>query len=246
MQQQPYTDQELALIEAIHAAPRDDQPRLAYADWLEQHGAGDYSEFIRLQCQQPYVGISRRGQDQGERSLRWDFPWEDKTAAERLQRLLDLLPGICRAKRFADMEHLICCTEYYRGLPLFEIEEGDWGLPMRVVDGDSFNLSPLARIDLSLYTYRSHLAEWLKHPLMFRVDVLRIWLHPAYEDKPDDEEDKDWDVEFVESDIRLLADWPLLDRLETLNLCRPISPFAEELVKELLEPRVDVDTSYGQ
>lgn len=90
------------------------------------------------------------------------------------------------------------------------------------------------------------LTKWLEHPVIYRADVLRIWLHPAYEDKSDNEEDKDWDVEFVESDIRLLADWPLLDQLETLNLCRPISPFAEELVEELLEPRVDVDTSHGQ
>jgi len=30
---QPYTDDELSLIDAIHAAPHDDGPRLAYADW---------------------------------------------------------------------------------------------------------------------------------------------------------------------------------------------------------------------
>ena len=60
MQQQPYTADELSLIEAIHAAPHDDGPRLAYADWLEAHGAGDYAEFVRLQCQKPNVGICNR------------------------------------------------------------------------------------------------------------------------------------------------------------------------------------------
>lgn len=242
--QQPYTDQEMALIEAIHAAPRDDQPRLAYADWLEQHGAGDYAEFIRLQCQQPYIGIE--GKQHPRESLSWDSSYKDKAWSNRLQRLIDLFPGIYRTDRFASLAELLFHEEFYRGLPVLTIEDGDCGMPMRVVNGNSFNLPPLARVDLSLHTYQSRLAEWLNHPLMFRVDVLRIWLHPADENEPDEEEeDKDWDVEFMESDIRLLANWPLLDRLETLNLCRSISPFAEELVEELLRPRVDVDTDYG-
>jgi uncharacterized protein (TIGR02996 family) len=43
-----------ALLRAIEAAPDDDLPRLAYADWLEEHAASDAdrarAEFIRLQC----------------------------------------------------------------------------------------------------------------------------------------------------------------------------------------------------
>jgi uncharacterized protein (TIGR02996 family) len=60
MQQQPYTNDELTLIDAIHAAPHDDGPRLAYADWLEAHEAAVYAQFIRLQCQKPYIGICNR------------------------------------------------------------------------------------------------------------------------------------------------------------------------------------------
>jgi uncharacterized protein (TIGR02996 family) len=36
-------------FEAIIATPDDDTPRLAFADWLEEHGDGDRAEFIRVQ-----------------------------------------------------------------------------------------------------------------------------------------------------------------------------------------------------
>jgi uncharacterized protein (TIGR02996 family) len=39
-----------ALLQAILAAPDDDAPRLAYADWLEEHYQPDRAEFIRIQC----------------------------------------------------------------------------------------------------------------------------------------------------------------------------------------------------
>jgi uncharacterized protein (TIGR02996 family) len=234
---QPYSDEELSLIDAIHAAPRDDGPRLAYADWLEAHGAGDYAEFIRLQCQKPIIGIE--GRHCPRKSLSWAFPWGDKAAEERLQKLLALLPEIYRTERFEGLAQLRFYEEYYRGLPLLEIEEGDWGLPMGVVDGSSFKLPPLARVRLSLHAYRSRLAEWLNHPLMVRVDELRLWLHrPAVD--ADDEQEEEFDV----PEIRTLASWPLLDRLTTLNLCRPVTPEAEPLIAQLLEPRVFVDTSY--
>ena len=38
------------LMGAILDAPEDDVPRLAYADWLEEHGYDARAEFIRLQC----------------------------------------------------------------------------------------------------------------------------------------------------------------------------------------------------
>src|SRR5262245_46469125 len=40
-----------ALLEAVFADPRDDAPRLAYADWLAHHGEPLYAEFIHLQVQ---------------------------------------------------------------------------------------------------------------------------------------------------------------------------------------------------
>ena len=40
-----------ALLAAIIAHPAEDVPRLAYADWLDEHGHPERAEFIRLQCE---------------------------------------------------------------------------------------------------------------------------------------------------------------------------------------------------
>ena len=40
-----------ALLAAILDSPDDDLPRLAYADWLEEHGEQDRAEFVRLQLE---------------------------------------------------------------------------------------------------------------------------------------------------------------------------------------------------
>jgi uncharacterized protein (TIGR02996 family) len=41
-----------ALVAAICANPEEDTPRLMFADWLDEHGAPERAEFIRLQCEQ--------------------------------------------------------------------------------------------------------------------------------------------------------------------------------------------------
>jgi uncharacterized protein (TIGR02996 family) len=38
-------------LQAILASPDDDTSRLAYADWLEEHGRSERAAFIRVQCQ---------------------------------------------------------------------------------------------------------------------------------------------------------------------------------------------------
>lgn len=43
-------------LTAIASNPDDDLPRLVYADWLDEHGDPDRSEFIRLQCHTAHVG----------------------------------------------------------------------------------------------------------------------------------------------------------------------------------------------
>jgi uncharacterized protein (TIGR02996 family) len=40
-----------ALEAAVRASPTDDAPRLAYADWLDEHGRPDRAAFIRVQCE---------------------------------------------------------------------------------------------------------------------------------------------------------------------------------------------------
>jgi uncharacterized protein (TIGR02996 family) len=76
-------DQEAALLAAIAAHPEEDTPRLAYADWLDEHAADlpepasarIRAEFIRVQCavkkaetlpaeqQRPHVHLWRRQQE---------------------------------------------------------------------------------------------------------------------------------------------------------------------------------------
>lgn len=40
-----------ALFRAICENPREDMPRLVYADWLQENGKPERAEFIRLQCE---------------------------------------------------------------------------------------------------------------------------------------------------------------------------------------------------
>src|SRR5438270_5082202 len=42
---------ESALLAAIRAVPEDDDPRLVYADWLDEHAQPKRAEFIRVQCE---------------------------------------------------------------------------------------------------------------------------------------------------------------------------------------------------
>jgi uncharacterized protein (TIGR02996 family) len=44
-------DEQQAFIAAICAAPKDDIPRLVYADWLDENGQPEQAEFIRVQCE---------------------------------------------------------------------------------------------------------------------------------------------------------------------------------------------------
>ncbi|QDU20250.1 TIGR02996 domain-containing protein [Urbifossiella limnaea] len=39
-----------ALLAAVAARPRDDTPRLVFADWLDDHGDPDRAAFVRVQC----------------------------------------------------------------------------------------------------------------------------------------------------------------------------------------------------
>jgi uncharacterized protein (TIGR02996 family) len=82
---------EPALLSAITAHPDEDTPRLAYADWLTEHGNPTRAEFIRVQCR--LADLAPNHPD-----------WVDLT--ERQDELLvrikpqNLGAGLTRAKRF--------------------------------------------------------------------------------------------------------------------------------------------------
>src|SRR5579883_238929 len=57
-EQQSSSEQE-AVLEAIFDLPEDDTPRLAYADWLDEHGQSARAEFIRVQVELAQLAESR-------------------------------------------------------------------------------------------------------------------------------------------------------------------------------------------
>ena len=46
-----HPDDERAFLDAVHADPSADAPRLIYADWLDENGEPERAEFIRVQCE---------------------------------------------------------------------------------------------------------------------------------------------------------------------------------------------------
>jgi uncharacterized protein (TIGR02996 family) len=47
-----------ALLRSVVAAPDDDAPRLVFADWLDENGAPERAEFIRVQCRLAQSGVA--------------------------------------------------------------------------------------------------------------------------------------------------------------------------------------------
>lgn len=54
-----FTDDRQALLNAIIAKPEDDAPRLAYADWLDEHDQPERAEFIRVEVERAHTGLIR-------------------------------------------------------------------------------------------------------------------------------------------------------------------------------------------
>lgn len=54
-------DDGTALLAAIRLHPDEDVPRLAYADWLDEHGQPERAEFCRVQCELAKMGHRAEG-----------------------------------------------------------------------------------------------------------------------------------------------------------------------------------------
>lgn len=238
MAKEALSTDELGLLEAIHADPRNDGVRLVYADWIEEHGQPEYAEFIRLQCQKPYIGVVYHPPGEPQVSSNFHMPYEDQDAWSRLDRLLALAPHAYRIDRPGAW-----WEELYRGLPLLQEERWNDGLLDRI--------GPAARVSLDLHT--SDLARWLNHPIMQRVEILRIW--PEF--PPDAERDADFTMnshydQFWADNIPLLDASPLIDRLQELHPCgcRSTGEWTAQsqenvkMCREFLEPRVFVEYSW--
>ena len=56
-----FSDEELALIDAIHAEPRWTKHRDAYSQWCKGHNLHDLGDLIHIQCVEPTFELSTRG-----------------------------------------------------------------------------------------------------------------------------------------------------------------------------------------
>jgi uncharacterized protein (TIGR02996 family) len=82
-----------AFLQAIVASPGDDNPRLIYADWLEERGDRDRAEFIRVQCDLAQLSKSDPRRRQPERR-------EQELLALRRQEWVAPLGGTVRNVAF--------------------------------------------------------------------------------------------------------------------------------------------------
>ncbi len=231
--------EEIALIADIHADPKNDAPRLAYAAWLARNSIPDIAEFIRVQCQPPYIRLDTYD---GVRRSFDDSDMEGSEVADRAIALLDRIPAGLRYPKAGE--------SYSRGLPVYEEEVDDDHLALpweKILRGGN----PLARFSIRVRT--ANLALWLQHPCMARVDVLHILPDFPPEDEPDEDSTMNSHRDaFWEENILILAASPLIDRLEELHPhgCQSVLHLTERsrhnmaLCKRLLEPRVHVEYSY--
>jgi uncharacterized protein (TIGR02996 family) len=98
------TPEREGLLDAIRKDPHDDLPRLAYADWLDDHGFAERSEFIRTQIKLAQLKkgdpehdelmkrqdelLKKHGRAWAEEDLLEYFPREDGVRRGRLNHLL--------------------------------------------------------------------------------------------------------------------------------------------------------------
>jgi hypothetical protein len=217
--------------------------RMVWADWLEDHGATEHAEFIRLQCQKPYITLSYLDPHQPTMGIYHDFPRDETTAQARLDRLTALLPPIYHSDRYERQRSIYFPEEHVRGLPLNQVTAYTIEFAHSLLTG----MSHFARLDIFLETDR--LTDWLAHPIMSRVD--RLHIVPQIPSSADEDDHRGRSDAFWAEQIPILAASPLLDRLEELNphecdsRClsdRGIQNMAR--FKALIEPRVKVDYDY--
>jgi uncharacterized protein (TIGR02996 family) len=105
--------EEEILLAAIDANRHDDAPRLAYADWLQEHGEEDKAEFVRLEYQlrrarvrleelQPSLGAEWIGKVMGTASVVLvSYPPQQKINCIKIIRELTGV-GLAEAKKMSE------------------------------------------------------------------------------------------------------------------------------------------------
>jgi uncharacterized protein (TIGR02996 family) len=88
------TRTEEALLAAVTAAPEDDLPRLAYADFRGEQGDDGRAEFIRVQIELARVGEAAL--PDGTAGMRTGCPEDDRRERALRRRERELLSSVCR------------------------------------------------------------------------------------------------------------------------------------------------------
>jgi uncharacterized protein (TIGR02996 family) len=204
--------QELALLAAIHEAPRDDSLRLVYADWLEERG-NPLGELVRWQVsskRRVAVHVGRTGTRfagllgprQGE-ALSPDAP-RFSLDEGRLRDII--LPQADRWLRPFPPESRHCKPQacFERGIPCVEWS-GHYILDLGPLQAIGRRLLPHLRVNgliLPLDSLRVGVESVLGHPALTRVNRLAV--------------PKEAGPELLQAFISRLADTDLPDRLERL------------------------------
>lgn len=237
-----FTDEELALINAIHADPRNDAPRLAYADWCDDHGLEDVAEFIRIQCGEPYFKLDTADDVVRLSNDSWEVKHREPV---RIDRGIEVLNKLYGTPRYPKLRRRYW-EEYVRGIPVYQEEFDDSAL-VRPLEELIRGSSPLARFDLTLTTVR--LALWLAHPIMLITDRLQVVAAFPADATPDPDGTMNSHCDrYWAENIPVLAGSSVIDRLEELNPCGCDSTGERTaqsaknmgLCRELIEPRVQV------
>jgi uncharacterized protein (TIGR02996 family) len=85
------------LLSAIHADPRNDSPRIAYADWLEANGQAEVAAFIRIHCREPYFKLDSADDTA---KLSHDTWWVQREDKPRVDRAIELFSRIYGTERY--------------------------------------------------------------------------------------------------------------------------------------------------
>jgi len=151
MRNRIFTDEEIALLNAIHANPSENSLRLAYADWLEQHAASEYAEFIRLHCSPDNADSDRAKELQYSHGPAW-------------------------AKPFPKSFHIT----YERGLPITWLQPNLWTLDRltKLIQTVSPRLRFILMLKERTLFHRVAGEAVFDHPIMGRVARFRVC--PAY------------------------------------------------------------------
>ena len=207
----------LAFMKRITDDPDDDLPRLVFADWLDEHGRGEYAEFIRLQ-----IDRARRGEAAPSARERELFDRNE-------ERWLQVIPDGFREG-----------IEFRRGFV------NDVTIPARFITGFNDAITELVPPpDHIRVTEAAEDVYFFFHPeapVLERITDLSL---PPQRDEEDDEESPVLLRRADATRIRTCSGWPRLRSLDLEN-CRLGDPGARELFRQPSFPAlIDLDLSFN-